>query len=93
MSSAPMGTDGQYAQVDRIETFQCGAYNVNPIEGVVTEVSGWSRNAITIHIHDLLHYIQHPVPDDCGEYTVMGVVPEEAQEYMVPTAAYEVVNK
>ena len=32
-------------------------------------------------------FIQHPVPDDCGEYTVMGVVPEEAEEYMVTTAA------
>ena len=33
----------------------------------------------------LFCYIQHPVPE---EYTLMGVVTEEAQEYMVPTVPH-----
>ena len=35
-------------------------------------------------------YIQHPVPD---EYTLMQVVTEEAQEYMVPTVSHGGVGK
>ena len=41
----------------------------------------------------ILPYIQHHVPDDCGGYTLMGVVTEEAQEYMVPTVPHGGVVK
>ena len=36
----------------------------------------------------MFYYIQHPVPDECDEYALMGVVTEEAQECIVPTVPH-----